>query len=953
MYFREVFIDSTERKRTEEALRKAHDELELRVQERTAELSRANQELQAKEARFRTIIERNADGMIIVDSLGVMRFVNPAAEHLFGRCAEELLGESFGFPVVAGETTELDVIRQDGKPGMVEMRVVEIEWEGCRASLATFRDITERAYAEARRMTRFAVTSILARASTLAETIPGVLQAICEYARWELGEMWLVDPDSHLLRRGGTWSTTPLNPGEQETVGYTMTFDPSRGLHGGVWATGQPAVIDDVTASANFPHASLAVRRGLRSAIAFPILNGRDVTGILIFFSRLIHEPDADLTNLMNDIGNQIGQFIARKWAEEELRSAHRALKTLSECNQALIRATDESVFLHDICRIIVKVGGYRLAWAGLSGKDEGGASTPTLAVRVGYFEDQYIETTDRTCGSVGQGYGPISTALRTRLPCVARNVLTDPAYTSWRSEALRCGYASSVTLPLVAERQTFGVLTIYAAEADAFGKQEVTLLMEMASDLVYGILSLRTRAERDRAEEALRLYAERLTNMRAIDQAILTAQTPEAIARAALGYIQRLVRYQWASMVGSDLETRQPVVLVTDVQNNQDGELSFAPSGVRLPESISIMPGGMEPGAFHYVEDILAVPERSKVVEQLLAAGIRSYVSVPLLADGQLIGGINLGATMPRAFDEQNLSIVREVADQLAVAIHHALLFEQVRAGRERLQVLSRRLMEVQEVERRHIARELHDEIGQSLTAVKISLQSIRHGYARGQGYRTNGAEEAEGAGGAGGFSGSSSSSAPSPMGQQIKESIAIVDHALQQVRNLSLDLRPSLLDDLGLVAALRWYVDRQSQWSGVLAEVGADPDITRLPSDLETACFRVAQEALTNVVRHARARHAHVDLRQRGKDLSLVIRDDGIGFDVRAAWKRAERGASLGLIGMQERVLLVGGQLDIISTATRGTEIRARFPIRSMVRCCGAVMPVTSDEWQVASGK
>lgn len=913
-YFRDMVGDISERKRVEEALRKAHDELELRVQERTAELSHANQELQAKESRFRTIIERNADGMIIVDSQGIVRFVNPAAEHLFHRCADELLGESFGFPVVAGETAELDVIRQDGKPGIVEMRVVEIEWEGERAFLATFRDITERASAEARRMTRFAVTNILARAPTLAEMIPGVLQAICEYARWELGEMWLVDPDSHLMRWSGIWSTTPLSPVEQETVGHTMTFDPTRGLHGGVWATGQPAVIGDMTTSLNFPHAALAVNRGLRSAIAFPILNGRDVTGILLFCSRLMHQPDADLTNLMNDIGNQIGQFIARKWAEEELRSAHRALKTLSECNQALIRATDESAFLHDICRIIVKVGGYRLAWAGLSRQDEGRASAPPLAVRVGYFEDQYIESADTTWQNIGQGSGPISTALRTRLPCVTRNILTDPACTSWRSEALRCGYASSVTLPLVTEKQTFGVLTIYAAETEAFGKQEVTLLMEMASDLVYGLLALRTRAERDRAEEALRLYAERLTNMRAIDQAILTAQTPEAIARAALNYIQRVVRYQWASIVGSDLETRQPVVLVTDVQNNQSENLSFAPSGVSLPESISSMPGGTEPGTFHYVEDILSMPERSTVVEHLFAAGIRSYVSVPLLADGQLIGGMNLGATRPHAFDEQNLSIVREVADQLAVAIHHALLFEQVQAGRERLQVLSRRLMEVQEMERRHIARELHDEIGQSLTAVKISLQSIHSIHAS---HAPRASHRGPGGNGS------------SRVEEQITESMAIVDHALQQVRNLSLDLRPSLLDDLGLVAALRWYVDRQSQWSGVMAEVVADPDLTRLPSDLETACFRVAQEALTNVVRHARARQVQVDLRQRSGQLYLAIRDDGIGFDIRAAWKRAERGASLGLVGMQERVLLVGGQFDITSTSTRGTEIRARFPV------------------------
>jgi signal transduction histidine kinase len=216
-----------------------------------------------------------------------------------------------------------------------------------------------------------------------------------------------------------------------------------------------------------------------------------------------------------------------------------------------------------------------------------------------------------------------------------------------------------------------------------------------------------------------------------------------------------------------------------------------------------------------------------------------------------------------------------------------------------ERLQTLSSKLIEAQESERRNLARELHDEIGQALTAVKINLQSLQH------------------------------LSDQSEMALLTQESISIAEVALQQVRSLSLDLRPSLLDDLGLVAALRWYIDRQSQRSGIIGELLAEPLETELSPNLETTCFRIVQEALTNVVRHAQAKRVTVELWQQEDQLHLIIRDDGIGFDVQAARERATQGGSLGLLGLEERAVLVGGQIDIQSEVCQGTEIRVCLPL------------------------
>ena len=216
-----------------------------------------------------------------------------------------------------------------------------------------------------------------------------------------------------------------------------------------------------------------------------------------------------------------------------------------------------------------------------------------------------------------------------------------------------------------------------------------------------------------------------------------------------------------------------------------------------------------------------------------------------------------------------------------------------------ERLQTLSGKLIEAQEAERRSLARELHDEIGQALTAVKINLQTLQH------------------------------LSDASHIALPVQESISIVEVALQQVRSLSLDLRPSLLDDLGLVAALRWYVDRQTQRAGIIGEFLVEPTHTKLLPNIETTCFRLVQEALTNVVRHAQAQRVDIELRQQKTQLHLVIRDDGIGFDVPTARERATKGGSLGLLGMEERTLLVGGQINIESVQQQGTEIHVWLPL------------------------
>jgi PAS domain S-box-containing protein len=216
------------------------------------------------------------------------------------------------------------------------------------------------------------------------------------------------------------------------------------------------------------------------------------------------------------------------------------------------------------------------------------------------------------------------------------------------------------------------------------------------------------------------------------------------------------------------------------------------------------------------------------------------------------------------------------------------------------KLQVLSRRLVEAQETERRNIARELHDEIGQALTVMQLNLQAM---------LQSPGADA---------------------LTPRLNESLKVVERVLEQVQDISLDLRPSILDDLGLEPALRWYTDRQAALVELKVEFHADPLEQRLDPVIETECFRVAQEALTNVVRHAQAKAVTVELRKEEGQLHLCVRDDGIGFDVAVVREKAVRGTSLGLLSMEERAVLAGGRLEFNSVPGRGTEVHAWFPLK-----------------------
>ena len=427
------------------------------------------------------------------------------------------------------------------------------------------------------------------------------------------------------------------------------------------------------------------------------------------------------------------------KQAETELLRLNKALKALSDSSQALIGANDELKYLNELCDIIIEDCGYSMVWIGFAENDEAKSVRPVAHAG---SENGYLETLHITWADTERGRGPTGMAIRTGKVVVCRNMLSDPAFTPWREQAISRGYASSIVFPLIAGDKVFGAVTIYSREIDPFTEGEVKLLTELADNLTYGIEVLQLRAAREKAEEALLRSRAELENL---------------------------------------------------------------------------------------------VKERTKN-----------------MADSE-----------------------------------------------EQLRNLYVHLQSLREAERMNVAREIHDDLGQELTALKMDLSWIVSKLP----------DDHEG------------------LREKLREDVDQVDQTIQAVKRLCTGLRPGVLDHLGLAAALEWQAAEFQKRTGIKCRVVFDPEDIEVDTDLRTPLFRIFQEALTNVLKHAKATEVKASFKLKNSSFMLEITDNGIGIKK----EQLSKPTSFGLLGMRERVHPLGGKVTVRGVKNKGTTVEVTIPVTS----------------------
>ena len=277
--------------------------------------------------------------------------------------------------------------------------------------------------------------------------------------------------------------------------------------------------------------------------------------------------------------------------------------------------------------------------------------------------------------------------------------------------------------------------------------------------------------------------------------------------------------------------------------------------------------------------------------------------LGVPLNIRGRHSGALVV-CTVPdkEPFSTREFSLISTAAEQLSIALQNSDLYQEIQERDKLRGELLHQVVSAQEMERQRIARELHDGTGQTLTALGLGLAAVSGRI----------------------------STLDSSTGKQVAELKDLSTSAMIELRDVISDLRPSLLDDLGLVPALRGQVQTFIERSGIDAELLISGNIRRLSPDLETIVFRIVQEALTNVSKHAGATVANIDLVFEAEMLKLVITDNGHGFDVDTMLgSTPSELKAWGLLGMQERVALAGGTIEISSSMGKGTTIEIEIPL------------------------
>ncbi|MGC8494140.1 MAG: PAS domain S-box protein [Syntrophobacteraceae bacterium] len=554
---------------------------------------------------------------------------------------------------------------------------------------------------------------------------------------------------------------------------------------------------------------------------------------------------------------------------EEKLRNINRTLRALSNTIRATIHASDVSDLMKAVCRIIVNDCDHPMVWIGFAENDEN--KTVRVVAQSGLEED-YTRNLKITWSNTELGRGPAGTAIRTGSPDICRNMSTDPRMRPWREQLLMRGYASAVSLPLNATDVTLGVLTIYSKEPDFFSEDEVKLLAELADNLAFGITALRLRLAHQEREKELRENRTRLDL---------------ALRSAGMG------TWHWDIPTNTSYFDEQACHLLgidpARFNGTQDEiyRCIHADDREKIRKALArTIERDVQFDAEHRVEQpdgrITHVVARGKLV--------RDDQGRPERLNGliwDITGRKRIEEELRQSHDELELRVKERTAD--------------LEAAYEKLRLIPSRLIEAQEEERRRLAAELHDSIGQTLAALKFRIEHILAIF------RDRKTKEAL---------------------RLAEEFIPILQRSMDEARSIYMGLRPKVLEDFGAVAALRWYRD---ELINLYPQLHIEMDITieefEVPDNLVVPIFRIAQEALNNVCKHSHTEWADVRLAINAGTIELEISDDGTGMDLDYILK-SSTAKSLGLIAMSERVDLTGGEFTITSSPGEGTTVRARWP-------------------------
>lgn len=545
-----------------------------------------------------------------------------------------------------------------------------------------------------------------------------------------------------------------------------------------------------------------------------------------------------------------IRDITERKNMSDKLLRLNLLYAVLSKTNEAIIHMPDETTLLKRLCHIAVEQGGFRMAWAGWI-NEETGCVQPQ--VHAGH-EDGYLAQITIKTGDDKFSLGPTGSSIKNGHTAICNDIRNDPHMAPWRDQAVARGYLSSASVPFEQSGEVVGAFAVYAAAPGFFDTGVAQLLEEIGQNVSFALDHMINEKARAEAEQELRISQRRLNDiMQALGDGILVSDRDGNLVTMN-AEAERLLGWRAHEIVGHPIH---PLIH----GHKADGS------------------------PFHEKESpILAVCRTMQAY--------RSESEVFVRSDGSDFPVSYVAAPFDVYGEAASVTVFRDISARKKAD-------EDLKASRQELRELSDFLESVREDERTRIARELHDELGQMLTALKIDLCWIEGKLAGGE----------------------------RKICTKLVAMEKMLDQTVDSVRRISTDLRPWILDDLGLGAAIEWLVERFEQQNDIICEAQiADEEALALDPSLSTSIFRIVQEALTNITRHAEASRVQVEILRQDDEIAVWVRDNGKGFELEATLKKKR----LGLLGIRERVDKLGGRLDVLSSPGTGTMLHVRLPYK-----------------------
>lgn len=897
---------------------------------------RADEALRRQEEMYRTLVETAQEGIGIVDSKENLVFINQAFAGLLEYPRKELLGKNLKeisheaqYKVFRDQTRkrkkgnssryEITLITKKGKSKSMYVSAAPLwnEDGSFMGTLGVVSDLTEVKKAKEYNILLNASKSlsrtldfdhVLALgAEKMTQTLGADRCAVMLMEDSSDGSEVVIKNHTSSNRKRGFDSVLRLKISKDQFSSYRRSLQANACIQ-----------VSDVHSDILPELGKRIIRKsGMISALIVPIFLRNKLLGV--FHVGMTKEPkilNPDQIQLALTMINQVGVALQNCRLMQDLQKEHsriieqakllkaqyREQKMMFELTQALTSARSLDELLKSAVKKVVELLGTERSSVSLVNPDGKSATIKAVHIKGGMNDGSLV----------GFTYSPdlyprVKEVLIQKRPLIYPDTSTIPKEDPGREYFLSHEIKSVVAVPLVSRGKILGLLSATTLkEAHHYDADEIRLLQTISNPVAVAIENhllledLKQKyAQIEEQTTSLQTQTREKDILLGVSQSLSKAMSLEEVSQVA------------TQVVGSTMEADRCALLLSK------------PDGFRLElrglyskdhKSTRRLIGKEFSGAesrklqtalrkrLPFIFDLASrQPDTEQAKHHWVGAGIQSTLAAGMFFGKKLVGVISISTTSRRrTFTQGEIKLIQAIANQIAVAVENARLLEMVRKHSQDLKDLAGQLIKVQEGERKKIAQELHDQLGQMLQSMMMNLDKIRIKFeSRPQ--RLEGIEDS------------------------IHDTKELLSQTIEDVRTLSSDLSPPMLVDFGLVPTLRWYTDNYSQRANINVSLKVKDKSYRFSPEVELALYRIIQEALTNVAKHSRATKVIIHLSKRDSTAILSVRDNGIGFD---PGKVLSAPKGMGLFNMKERVNLLGGSFDIISRSRKGTTLTINIP-------------------------